>query len=223
MIGASAVGRSTSITAAQTSTEKSSSAVEKVSGEYSNCQRVSGRLAASSRSTFAPSIAMAFTSSRDIPNTILRHAGLTALYKWTIAVFAPSRLSKLRTIRSRRDCVSTWMATSSGTRPVCTSPLMKSNSVAPALGKPTSISFRPTFTSRSKKRVFFSASIGSINAWLPSRRSVDSQRGAAAIVRDGHRRSGRSMVGKGRYLADGSRNMTRLSRAGAKGESRVSP
>ena len=51
LIGASGVGCSTSITASHTSTEKSSSAVEKVSGLYSNCQRVSGRFAASSRST----------------------------------------------------------------------------------------------------------------------------------------------------------------------------
>ena len=34
--------------------------------------------------------------------------------------------------------------------------------------------------------------IGSISAWLPSRRSVDSQRGAAVIVLPGHVRSGRS-------------------------------
>ena len=39
--------------------------------------------------------------------------------------------------------------------------------------------------------------IGSIRAWLPSRRSVDSHRGAAVIVRDGHRRSGRSTAGNG--------------------------
>jgi hypothetical protein len=44
-------------------------------------------------------------------------------------------------------------------------------------GKPTSISLQPTLTSRSKKRIFFSAPIGSISAWLPSRRSVESQRG----------------------------------------------
>ena len=40
--------------------------------------------------------------------------------------------------------------------------------------------------------------IGSISAWLPSRRSVDSQRGAAVIVREGHCRSGRSTAGNGR-------------------------
>src|SRR3546814_16594365 len=56
--GRSGVGWSTSITASHTSTEKSSSAVEKVSGEYSKCQSVSGCFAASSRSTLTPSTAI---------------------------------------------------------------------------------------------------------------------------------------------------------------------
>ena len=42
------------------------------------------------------------------------------------------------------------------------------------------------------------AFIGSISAWLPSRRSVESQRGAAVMMRDGHCRSGRSTGGNGR-------------------------
>ena len=42
------------------------------------------------------------------------------------------------------------------------------------------------------------AFIGSIRAWLPSRRSVDSQRGAVVMVRVGHCRSGRSTGGNGR-------------------------
>ena len=61
MIGRSAVGRSTSITAEQTSSDTSSSAVEKVSGLYSKRQSVSGRFAASSRRIDAPSTAIAFT------------------------------------------------------------------------------------------------------------------------------------------------------------------
>ncbi len=40
--------------------------------------------------------------------------------------------------------------------------------------------------------------MGSIRAWLPSRRSVDSHRGAAVIARAGHCRSGRSIAGNGR-------------------------
>ncbi len=42
------------------------------------------------------------------------------------------------------------------------------------------------------------AFIGSIRAWFPSRRSVESHRGAAVMVRAGHRRSGRSTAGNGR-------------------------
>jgi hypothetical protein len=39
--------------------------------------------------------------------------------------------------------------------------------------------------------------IGSISAWLPSRRSVDSQRGALVIDLVGQVRSGRSMAWNG--------------------------
>src|SRR6185503_186154 len=53
-------------------------------------------------------------------------------------------------------------------------------------------------------RSFRSASIGSISAWLPSRKSVDSQIGGRVIVCDGQRRSGRSIGGNGRYFFDGS-------------------
>ena len=41
--------------------------------------------------------------------------------------------------------------------------------------------------------------IGSISAWLPSRRSVDSQRGALVIILFGHVRSGRSTGLNGAY------------------------
>ncbi len=41
--------------------------------------------------------------------------------------------------------------------------------------------------------------IGSISAWLPSRRSVDSHRGALVMTRDGHCRSGSATGGNGRY------------------------
>ena len=40
--------------------------------------------------------------------------------------------------------------------------------------------------------------IGSISAWLPSRRSVDSHRGAAVMVLPGQVRSGRSTGANGR-------------------------
>jgi hypothetical protein len=68
-----------SITAAQHSMLKSSSAVEKVSGLYSKRQFVCGRRAALSRSCFAPSIAIALISGISMPKTMRRHAGETAL------------------------------------------------------------------------------------------------------------------------------------------------
>ncbi len=42
--------------------------------------------------------------------------------------------------------------------------------------------------------------IGSMRAWLPSRRSVESHRGAFSIRLPGQVRSGRSMGVNGRYL-----------------------
>ena len=53
-------------------------------------------------------------------------------------------------------------------------------------------------------RILRSASIGSISAWLPSRRSTLHQTGGAVITRDGHCRSGKAIGANGRYLADGS-------------------
>ena len=40
--------------------------------------------------------------------------------------------------------------------------------------------------------------MGSMRAWLPSRRSVDSQRGGAVMTADGQVRSGRSIGVKAR-------------------------
>src|SRR3954451_25167304 len=45
--------------------------------------------------------------------------------------------------------------------------------------------------------------IGSMSAWLPSRRSVDSHRGASVMTADGQVRSGRSIGGNGRYRSYG--------------------
>src|SRR4051794_39275172 len=50
-------------------------------------------------------------------------------------------------------------------------------------------------TRRSNIIILRAGLIGSISAWLPSRRSVDSQRGASVMVRDGQMRSGRSIGG----------------------------
>src|SRR5690242_19350561 len=76
----------------------------------------------------------------------------------------------------------------------------KLKSVSDAAGKPTSISLKPSFSSMSNRRRFFSAPIGSIRAWLPSRRSTLHQAGAWSRVRDGQVRSGRLIAGKARYL-----------------------
>src|SRR5882672_10409910 len=63
-------------------------------------------------------------------------------------------------------------------------------------------------------RNFRAGSIGSINAWLPSRRSTLHQVGGAVIARPGQVRSGMSMGPKGRYLSEGVRNMVRFSGVG---------
>jgi hypothetical protein len=46
--------------------------------------------------------------------------------------------------------------------------------------------------------------MGSTKLWLPSRRSVDSQRGGRSIVLLGHERSGRFSGWNFLYLVDGS-------------------
>src|ERR1700754_4739534 len=53
--------------------------------------------------------------------------------------------------------------------------------------------------------------MGSISAWLPSRRSTLHHMGGAVITRPGHVRSAMSMGLKGRYLSEGVRNMVRFS------------
>ena len=69
----------------------------------------------------------------------------------------------------------------------------KSKSVWLAAGNPTSISLYPICTSSANIRRLRSGDIGSISAWLPSRRSTAHQRGAASTRRVGHCRSGRSI------------------------------
>ena len=120
-----------------------------------------------------------------------------------MARFAPTADSTVRRISSSRDWVRTMMVTSSGIRSSSISLRTKSKSVCEADGKPTSISFRPICTSISKKRSFFSGLIGSIRAWLPSRRSVLIQIGGWVMVFDGQVRSCKAMAGNGRYLAEG--------------------
>src|SRR5215470_7354069 len=77
----------------------------------------------------------------------------------------------------------------------------KSKSGWEAEGKPTSISLKPMATSVSNMRRFRSGSIGSMRAWLPSRRSTEHQRGAFTSFLSGQIRSGSSSGMKGRYLS----------------------
>ena len=56
----------------------------------------------------------------------------------------------------------------------------KSKSVCDADGNPTSISLKPIVTNWSNIRRLRTGSMGSIRAWLPSRRSTEHQIGAAA-------------------------------------------
>src|SRR5487761_1652901 len=118
---------------------------------------------------------------------------------------APSMLSKVRSISSSLDWVRTWIVTSSGINLSSMSSRTKSKSGCEEDGKPTSISLKPVLTRTSKRRRFLVTSIGSMSAWLPSRRSTLHQTGAAVIAASGQRRSGRSTGLKGRYFPFGIR------------------
>ncbi|CAB4922683.1 unannotated protein [freshwater metagenome] len=58
-------------------------------------------------------------------------------------------------------------------------------------------------TSSSNIRRLRSGVIGSISAWLPSRRSTAHQRGATVVVRSGQVRSGSGTAANGAYLPIG--------------------
>ncbi len=87
-----------------------------------------------------PSTAIALMSSLLPLKTTRRNSGEVALYRWTVAFFAPTSDSTVRSIRSSRACVSTEMVTSSGIAFSSISERTKAKSVAPEEGKPTSIS-----------------------------------------------------------------------------------
>ena len=124
-----------------------------------------------------------------------------------MAFFAPTRDSKVRSIKSSRACTSTWSQTSSGARCSSMSRRLNVNSVFEAEGNPTSISLKPHLTSIWKSSSFWPTFIGMASAWLPSRRSTLHQAGAWVRMRFGHWRSGKWTGGNGRYLADGSLSM----------------
>ena len=124
---------------------------------------------------------------------------------------APTSASKVRWINGSRAWVSTWMVTSSGMRSSSMSLRTKSNSICDAEGKPTSISLKPIFTSCSNMRILRAMSMGSIRAWLPSRRSTLHQMGALVITASGQERSVRRTGAAGRYLMAGLCNIGALS------------
>ena len=118
-----------------------------------------------------------------------------------MARFAPRQASKVRSIRSGRLCVSTWMVTSSGIIFFSMSSRTKSKSVSDAAGNPTSISLKPMSQSNLNMRVLRSESIGSMSAWLPSRRSTAHQTGGLVMTLEGHCRSGSEMGLKATYFS----------------------
>ena len=123
---------------------------------------------------------------------------------------APCNASKVRVMRWSRACVNTWIVTSSGMRSSSMSLRTKSNSTCEADGKPTSISLKPIATSCSNMRILRSMSMGSTSAWLPSRRSVDSQIGALVSTASGQVRLCKAIGAKARYLVEGWVNMVML-------------
>ena len=80
---------------------------------------------------------------------------------------------------------------------------MKSKSGWLADGKPTSISLKPISTTVSNMRRLRAGSIGSMSAWLPSRRSTEHHSGAFVIRWSGQVRSGSESGRNGRYLSKG--------------------
>ena len=95
----------------------------------------------------------------------------------------------MRSISSWRHWVSTWIVTSSGIRSSSISCRTKSKSGWLADGKPTSISLKPIATSSSNMRSLRVGSIGSMRAWLPSRRSTEHHSGALSMTTFGQVRS----------------------------------
>ena len=94
---------------------------------------------------------------------------------------APLTASKVRRMMWSRHWVSTWTVTSSGIMFCSISTRRNSYSVSLAAGKPTSISLKPIRTSIWKNSIFSSRLMGTIRAWLPSRRSTLQKAGACSM------------------------------------------
>ena len=109
---------------------------------------------------------------------------------WTMAWLQPSIDSNVLSICSSLHCDRTCTQTSSGISRRSTSWRRKSYSIWLAAGNPTSISLKPILVRSSNISIFSVTTIGSISAWLPSRRSTLHQTGAFSISRFGHSLSG---------------------------------
>src|SRR5699024_377085 len=129
-----------------------------------------------------------------------------------MAFFAPAKDSTVRSLSSGPDWVRPMIVTSSGIWSFSISKRTKSKAVCDAEGKPTSISLKPVRMKRSKKRSFCSGFMGSMSAWLPSRKSVLIQMGALVMVLEGQVRSLKPSLkgGKGIYFLEGSEIMIHL-------------
>jgi hypothetical protein len=203
------------LTASHICTEKSTSLCENVSGLYSYRNWVpyfAVYSSESSRTSLVCSTARAMVCSSECLNTTSLKRQQTALYMWMMTLFAPAMDSNVLRMRSARAGVSTyrtyicqfpfqlaalwmcllvkqphtWSHTSSGTSPLVIRPLTKPKSVSLAAGYAISTSLKPDFTICRKKWVFWLTDMGFANAWLPSRRSVESQIGGDFATFEGH-------------------------------------
>ncbi len=174
------MGCHTSSTALHISSANSGSVPVKLSGEYSNLKSP-GVFSLYSFNSFAPSTAISMISFLGFLNTCSLCATEVELYRWTTACFAPASASNVFFMMCSLDCVSTWIVTSSGIRSCSISARQNSYSVSDAAGKPISISLKPISTSTLKNSSFSSRFIGTISAWLPSRRSTLHHMGALSI------------------------------------------
>jgi hypothetical protein len=120
-----------------------------------------------------------------------------------MARLAPTTDSTVRRISSSRDWVSTMMVTSSGMRPSSISLRTKSKSVCEAEGKPFDF-LQADLDQQVEDAQLLSALIGSISAWLPSRRSVLIQIGGLLMIGVRPGRSVNLTAGKARYWSLGS-------------------
>ena len=162
----------------------------KLSGLYSNSHSVSGLRAAHARARSAPPAPRCRRCRRrSRPNTTRRCTVEVELYRCTIARRAPRSDSNVRSISSGRACVSTWIVDVVRNQ-VALDQLAHEVEVGLRRGREADLDFLEAGrTSRSNMRRLRAASIGSISAWLPSRRSTLHHSGGVVITLSGQVRS----------------------------------